>query len=233
VAGNRQGSVAFYDRDGRLRQIPASRISKTWPLPGKEPVPIPGDKFAIADEVWQGPEDLWLLRAVNESWPDVVVRISPDRAAQWLIDAGHGLPDELKPYGTPLPDGDQALPARPAGFMAAIEPVTLGTAANQGKPATEASRKGKTGDPPTLDTLKPTAWKLLGALRDLGAIDSEKAARRDKITAKARKGNHDSKHNQEAFEQLSDLGLISARRNVGKWITQVGIDALNKRSISG
>jgi hypothetical protein len=91
----------------------------------------------------------------------------------------------------------------------------------------------KTSDLPTLDDLKKTDWKLLRALHDLGATNVEMAASRDKITAKAGTGNHDSKHNQDAFSRLSLLGLIKAKRNVGTHLTQAGIDALNKRSISG
>jgi hypothetical protein len=93
-----------------------------------------------------------------------------------------------------------------------------------------SSRRPKASN---LDDLTSTAWKLLRAVRDKGAISSEKAVGRDAIAAKARVGNHDSKHNQYAFGQLADLQLIIAKRKVGTWITDAGIRALNKRSISG
>jgi hypothetical protein len=99
---------------------------------------------------------------------------------------------------------------------------------------TEIRSEGTPANPsPTLDNLTPTAWKLLRAIRQLGAVNSEKAVGRSEITAKARTGNHDSKHNQEAFKQASGLGLITAKRNAGTWLTQAGIDALDKRSGCG
>ena len=99
---------------------------------------------------------------------------------------------------------------------------------------TEIQSEETPADPPTtLDNLTPTAWKLLGAIRQLGAVNSGKAVGRAKIAVKAGTGNHDSKHNQLAFAQLSDLALIAATRNVGTWLTQAGIDALDKQSKSG
>jgi hypothetical protein len=108
----------------------------------------------------------------------------------------------------------------------------------EGKPAGSKARQtpdAGDGRPNalTLDDLPPTAWKLLKAIFEKRATDSASAVGRPEIAAKARVGNHDSKHNQYAFRQLTDLQLITAKRNVGTWITAAGIQALNKRSISG
>jgi hypothetical protein len=98
----------------------------------------------------------------------------------------------------------------------------------------EKSKRGAVGEPPpALDNLTPTAWKLLRALRDLKALDSEKAATQPRVTDKADTGNHDSKHNQQAFRQLAHLKLIVTRKNVGTWLSDAGIAALNKRSKGG
>ena len=84
-----------------------------------------------------------------------------------------------------------------------------------------------------LDDLTQTAWKLLRAIRQLGAINAETAKNRPTITSKANTGNHDSKHNQIAFKKLVDSGLTASRKNVGTWLKEAGIAALEKRSISG
>jgi hypothetical protein len=77
----------------------------------------------------------------------------------------------------------------------------------------------------TLDDLTPTAWKLLRALSDLDAVNSEKAVGRSRIARKARTGNHDSKHNQDAFALLSKCELIVARNGIGTWLNATGINA--------
>jgi hypothetical protein len=77
--------------------------------------------------------------------------------------------------------------------------------------------------PPSVNDLTSTAWKLLRAARDMGADASENAVTRKAIAAKAKCGNPGSLHNKQAFTQLSQLGLITAKRNVGTWITVAGI----------
>jgi hypothetical protein len=112
---------------------------------------------------------------------------------------------------------------------------------SQSEPAgTRPNRPGKLSDSaagknraPSLDDLTPTAWKLLRTVRQMGAVSADTAKDRSAITSRAKKGNHDSKHNQTAFKRLSDLRFIAARKNVGTWITEAGIDALDKRSTSG
>jgi hypothetical protein len=81
--------------------------------------------------------------------------------------------------------------------------------------------------------LTKTAWKLLRTIHQMGAMSAETAKTRTQITSRARTGNNDSKHNQSAFTQLSDLGWIAARKNVGTWLTDAGIAAADKRSIKG
>jgi hypothetical protein len=81
----------------------------------------------------------------------------------------------------------------------------------------------------SLDDLTPTAWKLLRAIRQLDATSAETAKSRPVISARAGTGNHDSDHNKAAFRQLSDLGLITAKKRVGTWLTDAGMSALNKR----
>ena len=82
----------------------------------------------------------------------------------------------------------------------------------------------------SLDDLTPTAWKLLKAIRLLHATNSESAKSRPDIAAKAKTGNHDSDHNKDAFRRLSDLGLITAKKRIGTWLTDAGMSALDKRS---
>jgi hypothetical protein len=115
-------------------------------------------------------------------------------------------------------------------LLAAADPTTGDDRQEAGK---ANKGKGESDKPLTLDDLKATAWKLLTAIRDLNATDSGKAVNQKRIAVKARTGRHDSKHNQEAFGQLSELKLIKAVRNVGTWITQAGTETLNNRSISG
>jgi hypothetical protein len=78
----------------------------------------------------------------------------------------------------------------------------------------------------TTETLTPNDWKLIRAMKDVGAVDSEHAASRDEITKRARTGNADSKHNQESFDRLKRLGLINAARRVGSWLTANGMAAV-------
>jgi hypothetical protein len=99
--------------------------------------------------------------------------------------------------------------------------------------STQSRHEAVSNKVPSLDDLTPTAWKLLKTIRRMGATTAVTATNRSNLTSRSRTGNHDSKHNQIAFNQLSDLGLIAGRRNVGTWITESGIAALDKRSISG
>jgi hypothetical protein len=75
-------------------------------------------------------------------------------------------------------------------------------------------------------TLTPNDFKLLRTMRTLTAIDPEHAASRKRITAEARTGNVDSKHNQESFERLKSNALIDAARRVGTWLTAKGLALL-------
>jgi hypothetical protein len=76
------------------------------------------------------------------------------------------------------------------------------------------------------DHLTPNDWKLLRAMKRLGAIDSEHAASREKITKNAGTGNLDSKHNRETFDRLKRMGLIDAARRVGSWLTTKALSLL-------
>jgi hypothetical protein len=98
---------------------------------------------------------------------------------------------------------------------------------------TSAKSSGQERRAKGLDDLTKSDWKLLKALQQVGGLNADSARSRSQITAKAKTGNHDSKHNQEGFQRLTSLGLICARRNVGTWLTDAGIDALDKRPISG
>jgi hypothetical protein len=141
-------------------------------------------------------------------------------------------PPETASTDTAQPGGEDQAPVAESGSGTGASPA----AAAPGAPETGATGS-KTNNQATkergLDDLTPTGWKLLRALSQLEAFDSERAAGRAEITKKARTGNHDSKHNQEAFSALSHLGLIKAKRNAGTWLTQAGIDALDKRSKNG
>jgi hypothetical protein len=111
------------------------------------------------------------------------------------------------------------------------DPIRTAAIPSQAAQPTEGTTPSTAGL--SLDDLTPTAWKLLKAIRDLKAVDSETCAIQSRIAAKAKTGNHDSKHNQLAFGQLSGLHLISAKRRVGTWITGAGLQALGKRSKTG
>ena len=137
--------------------------------------------------------------------------MTADDAAGWFEANGIDIPSELVASLS-------VLPARPpaAGPGRTAQP-TEGTT----PPAASMS----------LDDLTPNAWKLLAAIRDLDAVDSGTAQIQPKIVARAtrKRGNHDSKHHQLAFGQLSELGLIASKKRVGTWITDAGIQALEKR----
>jgi len=79
----------------------------------------------------------------------------------------------------------------------------------------------------TSASLTTTDRKLLRAMRDMGATDFECAASQNRITARAKTGNVDSKHNQQSFKRLKDMELVGSARRVGTWLTPKGLSLLN------
>ena len=155
-------------------------------------------------------------------------------------------PDFLRLYEPHVnePDGasyqELSIPIFEASALA-IERVLRGfqsdPPAGTTNPSTDASTTpGTTAEPPpedksgakgTTEQLTRNDWKLLRATRDMGAIDLECAASRDRITARARTGHAESKHNQESFERLKRMRLIDAARRVGTWLTPKGLSLLD------
>jgi hypothetical protein len=125
---------------------------------------------------------------------------------------------EGAPAATDPPDAVTASPSDPAAET--VQPFT-DTSTTPGTPS-ETTREAKG----TAETLTPNDWKLLRAMKDIGAVDSEHPVSRKKITAKARTGNTDSKHNQDSFDRLKGIGLINAARRVGTWLTPKGLSVL-------
>jgi hypothetical protein len=106
----------------------------------------------------------------------------------------------------------------------AILPSMTPSTTTETPPGTQREPKG------TTETLTPNDWKLIRAMKDVGAVDSEQAASRDKITKRARNGNADSKHNQESFDRLKRLALVDSVRRVGTWLTAKGLAAVESEN---
>lgn len=120
--------IAFWDWDNRLKQIQTADVSFAWGLSGRETIWTRGEVCSRASRVLQAAGNLWLLRADHSSRDlgnySFVVRISPQWAAEYLIASDHDLPDELKPYATPVPDNDPTREPIEASLRKGRRPAT-------------------------------------------------------------------------------------------------------------
>jgi hypothetical protein len=200
------------------------------PFPGylavRDPFPSAEMRYRYPEE-WPAFEEAGCERFGHDSF----TAATWERCINWLL--------VNAPKLEPLPPGwcriDEIAHLKWAQATALLKPPT-GTERSEprrkrrGRPAATESRGPKAS---SRDDLTPTAWKLLEATRDVGAVDTGKAVGRGAIAAKARVGNHDSKHVQEALKRLTSRGYLDAKRGHGTWITEDGNKALNKRSKSG
>ncbi len=174
------------------------------------------------------PEGRWILGLGGSQQAahggDGYTEVHPLYVVHDLLLRGAPLPNELEKYRKFMTP-DRNLPQAIAAWE---ESVSDAEHSNESPKSADCNHKAL-----SQDDLTKTAWKLLRAMRRLGAISVEFARNRTDIAASAHSGNHDSDHNKTAFKQLLDLGLVVARRNVGTWLTEAGIRATDKRPKSG
>jgi hypothetical protein len=81
------------------------------------------------------------------------------------------------------------------------------------------------------DRLTQNDWKLLGALKNLGATSRQKRVTQSQITQKARTGYCGSEHNKQSFKRLKALNFIDTIRGEGTWLTKEGDSHITSQNV--